>query len=229
MKKLFVLALTSFLFASCSTQSYMTQSSYTTNQVNKAGLSAVKTALERPTISPEDLREEIFTNRAKTFEELEKITFVSNFDKAVNNIIIEAKSFLGTPYRYGGVTRNGIDCSAFMQQIYNVEGITLPRVSSKQAKIGQPVSRGELQKGDLIFFSTTSRYSITHVGMVTDNLDGEITFIHSASSKGVTFENLSHPYWNSRYRAARRPAKFVQPKYITMAEMDSLEQLASIN
>lgn len=229
MKNIIVTALALFFITSCSTQSYLSQASYTTNVTPKTGLAAVKTALERPVISPEDLRDEIFTNRAKTFEELEKNAFVSNFDKAVNNIIIEAKSFLGTPYRYGGATRSGIDCSAFMQQIYNIEGISLPRVSSKQAKIGQAVSRGELQKGDLIFFSTTSRYSITHVGMVTENKDGDITFIHSASSKGVTFENLSHPYWNSRYRAARRPAKFVQPKYITMAEMDSLEQLASIN
>lgn len=226
MKKIIAIIFATFLISSCSTQSYLVQTTYA-DQSQKTAFNTVKTSLERPTISPEELREEIFTNRAKTFEELEKSTFVSNFDKAVNNIIIEAKSFLGTPYRYGGSTRRGIDCSAFMQQIFSVEGITLPRVSSSQARTGQAVSRGELQRGDLIFFSTTSRYSITHVGMVTSVNDSDITFIHSASSSGVTFENLSHPYWNSRYRSARRPEKFVQPKYITVAELDSMNNIAA--
>ncbi|MDO5655293.1 MAG: NlpC/P60 family protein [Flavobacteriaceae bacterium] len=222
-----LLLFASIFLSSCSTQSYIAQSSYPTDPMSRTGLIAAKTALERPVITPQEITEEIFINRAKTFEELEKNTFVSNFDRAVNNIIIEAKTFLGTPYRYGGVTRRGIDCSAFMQQIFDVEGIDLPRQSIHQAKTGKAVSRAELQKGDLIFFSTTSPYRITHVGMVTEVEDGEITFIHSASSKGVTFESLNHPYWDARYRAGRRPDKFVQPKYITTAEMDSLEQIAA--
>lgn len=132
---------------------------------------------------------------------------ISKLDLAMNNIMAEAKSYLGTRYRYGGTTRSGIDCSAFMQKIYSVEGIELPRVSYHQAKTGTPVSRGELQKGDLIFFSTTSRYRITHVGMITDVTKDDITFIHAASSKGVSYASLNHPYWNSRYRGARRPNK----------------------
>lgn len=222
------LLLTTIFLGSCSTQNYLTQTTYNTTSNNKAGFLTTKTALERPEIKLEQLQDEIFTNRAKTIEELEKITFVSNYERAVNNIILEAKTFLGTPYRYGGTNRNGIDCSSFMQQIYDVEGIMLPRVSKSQAKIGQAISKGELQKGDLIFFSTTSRYRITHVGMVTEVNADDIIFIHSASSKGVSYASLNHPYWSSRYRSARRPEKFVQPRMITMAELDSLTELASI-
>ena len=178
-------------------------------------------------ISTEDLQAEIFTNHAKTAEEIEKNIFVSNLESSFQNILTKAKTFLGTPYRYGGTTRNGIDCSAFMQQIYEVEGIMLPRVSSRQAKIGKAISRGELQKGDLIFFSTTHRYRITHVAMVMDvNQDG-VTFIHSGSSKGVSIESLNHPYWNKRYREARRPEKFAQPMMVKMADLDSIIELAS--
>lgn len=227
--KYYILLLCAFLtLGSCSTQSYLSQSSSNNNPSSKQALNLVKSSLERPTISPEELREEIFINRAKTFEDLEKNTFVSNFNKSVNNIIIEAKSYIGTPYKFGGMTRNGIDCSAFMQQIYNVEGIILPRVSSRQAKIGKAISRGELQKGDLIFFSTTSLYRITHVGMVTAVDADDITFIHSASSTGVSYGSLNHPYWNARYRSARRPEKFVQPRYLTVAEYDSLNQIALV-
>ena len=223
--------ITALLFAiiflgSCSTQNYLTQQDYSI-QNTKIGLVAAKTALERPMISVEELREEIFTNHATTAEELEKNIFVSSVNNSFQNILIEAKSFLGTPYRYGGTTRNGIDCSSFMQQIYEVEGIDLPRVSSKQAKVGNAISKGELQKGDLIFFSTTSNYRITHVAMVTNVSKDDITFIHSATSKGVSIESLNHPYWNARYRSARRPERFSQPMLVKLADLDSIQELAS--
>lgn len=226
MKFITALLFVSLFLGSCSTQNYLTQQSFTP-QNHKSGLVATKTALERPMISIEELQEEIFTNHAITPEELEKNIFVSNLETSFHNILLEAKSFLGTPYRYGGTTRNGIDCSSFMQQIYEVEGIQLPRVSSHQAKIGKPVSKDELQKGDLIFFSTTSKYRITHVAMVMEVGPDEVTFIHSGSSKGVSIESLNHPYWSSKYRLARRPEKFIQPMMVKMADMDSINELAS--
>lgn len=226
MKIIITLLFVGLLLGSCSTQSYLTQQNYNT-QNNKSGLFAAKTALERPMITPDELREEIFTNHAKTAEELEKNIFVSSLESSFSNILTEAKTFLGTPYRYGGTTRNGIDCSAFMQQIYEVEGIELPRVSSRQAKVGMPVNKSELQKGDLIFFSTTSKYRITHVAMVMEVKENEVKFIHSGSSKGVSVESLNHPYWSARYRTARRPEKFAQPMMVKMADLDSVQEIAS--
>jgi len=114
-----------------------------------------------------------------------------------------------------------------MQQIYEVERIQLPKVSSHQAKIGKPVSKDELQKGDLMFFSATSKYRITHDAMVMEVDQNEVTFIHSGSSKGVSIESLNHPYWSSKYRLARRPEKFIQPMMVKMADMDSINELAS--
>lgn len=226
MKFITALLFVTLFLGSCSTQNYLTQQNHSI-QNSKSGLVAAKTALERPMISPEELREEIFTNYAKTAEELEKNIFVSNLESTFHNILVEAKSFLGTPYRYGGTTRNGIDCSSFMQQIYEVEGIDLPRVSSHQAKVGVPISKGELQKGDLIFFSTTSKYRITHVAMVMEVNEKEVKFIHSGTSKGVSTESLSHPYWNSRYRTARRPAQFVQPMLVKLSDLDSIQEIAT--
>lgn len=215
-----------FSISACSTQNYLTQTNHSST-IDKSGLVTTKTALERPMISSEELQAEILINHANTAEDIKKNIFVSNLESSFQNILTKAKSYLGTPYRYGGTTRNGIDCSAFIQQIYEVEGIELPRVSSRQAKIGKPVSRNELQKGDLIFFSTTHRYRITHVAMVMDVDQDGVTFIHSGSSKGVSIESLNHPYWDKRYREARRPEKFVQPMLVKASDLDSIIELAS--
>lgn len=215
--KYLILLFFSLLLISCGTQSYLTQRNII-HANPKSGLDEVKNALKKPVVNPDELDKGKKINQ-KTMEELETSSFASTFERSVNNIIIEAKSYMGTPYRYGGTTRSGIDCSSFMQHIYKVENIRLPRVSARQAKTGVAVSRGELQKGDLIFFSTTSPYRITHVGMVTDVSD-DIYFIHSSSSQGVAVSVLSHPYWDTRYRSARRPQKFVQPRMVTLTSND---------
>ena len=78
--------------------------------------------------------------------------------------------WLGVPYRYGGTSRNGIDCSAFVQAVYSdVFGIRLPRVTAEQVGEGTGVRRGAYQPGDLVFFATgNKKRKITHVGMITE-------------------------------------------------------------
>lgn len=120
-------------------------------------------------------------------------------------ILTEAESYLGTPYRYGGTTRRGIDCSSFVQQVFEIFDYELPRVSSAQAQQGHRVATDEVRPGDLLFFATGGGGRVSHVGIVHNVSDeGEIEFIHASTSQGVTVTPLSSSYWNKRYLYAKR-------------------------
>lgn len=123
----------------------------------------------------------------------------------IDSILNEASTYIGTPYRMGGMTRSGIDCSAFVLSVYGVAaGIELPRVSSAQAQKGERVEKSNLEKGDLLFFQTRGS-RISHVGIVHEiTPEGEIKFIHASTSKGVTISSLNEKYWGARYRFAKR-------------------------
>lgn len=125
-------------------------------------------------------------------------------NKTIDNILTEAQTYLGTPYRYGGMTRNGIDCSAFVLSVFGAAaGLTLPRVAASQAQEGEAIDKENLQKGDLIFFSHGRR--ISHVGIVESvTEEGEIKFIHAATSKGVMISSLNDSYWGPKFRFAKR-------------------------
>ena len=123
----------------------------------------------------------------------------------VTQILSEAESYLGTPYRFGGTTRNGIDCSAFVQSVFQMFNQELPRVSAAQAKEGHVVSKDELRAGDLIFFATNGGARVSHVGIVHNVSDeGEIEFIHASTSQGVIVTPLSTDYWSKRFLYAKR-------------------------
>ena len=109
------------------------------------------------------------------------------------------KPWMGTPYVYGGSTRQGTDCSGFVLNVMrDWAGISLPRTAEQQAKLGRPVSSGSLQAGDAVFFGSWNR--VEHVGIAL----GDGTFAHASTSKGVTVTPLSAPYWAKRYKGARR-------------------------
>lgn len=124
--------------------------------------------------------------------------------KKIDEILAEAQTYLGTPYKYGGMTRNGIDCSAFVLSVFgSAAGLTLPRVAASQSLEGESIAKENLQKGDLVFFSQGKR--ISHVGIV-ENVDenGEVRFIHAATSRGVMISSLKDSYWGPKYRSAKR-------------------------
>lgn len=125
----------------------------------------------------------------------------------ISTVIKTARSYTGTPYRYGGTSRSGIDCSGLLVRSFEAAGMSLPRTSKDQSKIGHEVSINELRPGDLVFFAAGRvKWKITHVGLVTDVRDLEnIRFIHASSSKGVMEANLMSNYYRKIYRAARRP------------------------
>lgn len=123
----------------------------------------------------------------------------------VDQVVTTAQSFRGTPYRYGGTTRSGMDCSALLYQSFSSIGVTLPRTSEAQSKIGRRVALKGLQKGDMVFFATGKRRrQVTHAGIVTSNFRGNIQFIHASTSLGVTEDDIKSKYWSKRFVLGRR-------------------------
>ena len=102
--------------------------------------------------------------------------------------------WIGKPYRFGGQSKKGIDCSALTKELYSrVFEVNIPRNSLQQYRYVKPVNKNELQTGDLIFFKIKSR-SVTHVGIYL----GDNKFIQS-SKVGVNIASLEQEYWSKYY------------------------------
>jgi len=122
-----------------------------------------------------------------------------NSPEEVQLLVKVATGFIGAPYRFGGSSLKGIDCSSFVQKIYGIFDIKLPRVASQQAKVGISIARENLTKGDLVFFHTNR--SLGHVGIYIGNDE----FVHASSrSKIVHIDSLNSPYYQKRFQRAVR-------------------------
>ncbi len=118
-----------------------------------------------------------------------------------SDVMAEIINWIGTRYLFGGVDRNGIDCSAFTREVFEKSfGLELPRTAYDQYQLGQPVDKTNLEFGDLVFFRTAGYAPITHVGIYI----GEGLFANAACSRGVTVASLESEYWQKHYVGARR-------------------------
>lgn len=113
---------------------------------------------------------------------------------SANATISEAKNHIGTPYKFGGTTPAGFDCSGYIQYVHKKAGYKLPRTAADMYSKGTSVEQSEMVPGDLIFF-TTYKKGPSHVGIYL----GGNQFIHASSSKGVAIDKLSNSYWTKRY------------------------------
>ena len=120
--------------------------------------------------------------------------------QAANSLKQSAYSFLGARYRFGGNSRNSLDCSSFTQQVFRDQDIKLPRTAREQFYVGNEVVRGDLRKGDLVFFQTYARFP-SHVGIYLGNRK----MIHASSrDHKVVISSMDTPYYLGRYLGARR-------------------------
>jgi peptidoglycan DL-endopeptidase LytE len=137
----------------------------------------------------------------------EKLLSKWRFPEEQHLLVKVALGFLGAPYRLGGCSVRGIDCSGFVKKIYEFFDIDLPRTAAEQSKVGIRVAKSDLTEGDLIFFKTTKR--IGHVGIYI----GNNKFVHAASrNKGIRIDSLDSTYYRQRYqRAVRLKGDFEVP------------------
>ncbi|MDE2141758.1 MAG: C40 family peptidase [Elusimicrobia bacterium] len=111
------------------------------------------------------------------------------------------RTYLGTPYVWGGTSHAGIDCSGLTSNTYGENRVKIPRVSRDQWRVGTGVAGPALRDGDLVFFNTLG-VGVSHVGMVVDAKNRR--FVQASSSKGVTVSDLDGKYYKTRYLGARR-------------------------
>lgn len=117
-----------------------------------------------------------------------------------DRLITFLEDWYGVPYRYGGATKKGIDCSAFTCELMDdVYGVTLPRTSRDQYKAASQISKKSLEQGDLVFFNTRGR-GISHVGVYL----GNNKFVHASTSSGVMISDLDENYFSKRFSGSGR-------------------------
>jgi cell wall-associated NlpC family hydrolase len=135
-------------------------------------------------------------------DELKKVPESPEFAEKTSpdKLVTFAKKLLNIPYKFGGNTILGIDCSSYVKKVYGLMGVNLPRTAREQFKEGEEIEKEELSVGDLVFFRTYASFP-SHVGIYL----GNNLFIH-ASSKGkkVTIDNLETPYYVKRFIGGKR-------------------------
>lgn len=139
-----------------------------------------------------------------TYEKTTPLDSVKN--NRIDQIIGSAKKYLGIPYKYAGTSPAGFDCSGFLYYVFQKYDINISRSSASMSSYGKRIKLADVRKGDLLFFkgSKLSSTSIGHVGMVIENEEGVIKFIHSANG-GVQITTFNgSKYYVPRFIMAKR-------------------------
>ena len=132
-------------------------------------------------------------------ESNKRVELASRKGKAIHGVLNTCRSYIGTPYVWGGELPGGFDCSGYVQYVFARHGYSLPRTADIQFEVGDVVRRGDEKPGDLVFFETYAP-GASHVGVYL----GRDYFIHASSSRGVTIDRLSTDFFAQRYLGAKR-------------------------
>ena len=126
----------------------------------------------------------------------------------IETAIATARSYIGTPYKWGGMTKSGIDCSGLIHNSYKTIGVKLPRTAKEQSKVGKRRGWDGIKKGDIVFFKFKQKGSRWwHTGMITHVGKDRINFVHASSSRGVVESNLMSDYYRKNVKNFRRVIK----------------------
>lgn len=180
-------------------------------KVDEPSDSMVLSSVKEDVYSPPTINEKpaVIINEVREMSQAEDLSDLSVRER----LILFAKKMLHLPYRFGGNGTLGLDCSSYVQKVYEIAGITLPRSARQQYKVGESVEKGQLSTGDLVFFRTYASYP-SHVGIYL----GNNLFIHASSkSKKITIDSLDTPYYLRRFIGAK--------KIIVSEDGDNLNQL----
>ena len=142
-----------------------------------------------------------------------------------NEIINTAKSFLGTPYQWGGTSPSGFDCSGFVQYVLAQNGKSIPRTSQEQFASGQAVDKSNLQAGDLVFYDWSGGTEATHVGIY----EGNGKMIHAPHSGDVVKEVDFNSYGQNVYLGARRYYKGTEGALPGLAKLGDEAEVRGLN
>ncbi|WGH77024.1 C40 family peptidase [Tenacibaculum tangerinum] len=135
----------------------------------------------------------------------EKNTSISGEASIADKVVWTAVTYKGVPYRFGGMTKKGMDCSGLIFTSFQQRNVPIGRTSYEMYAQGISIPLREVQRGDLLFFKTSrKRGKINHVGLVTSVTNGDIRFIHSTTSKGVIVTSLYESYWKRAFIKAKR-------------------------
>ncbi len=149
-------------------------------------------------IEDDELKKELLSYREDGME-----INLDTEDITAEMIIRTAKKYIGTPHKFGGNDKNGIDCSGLIVKAFSEHGISVPRTANEQGRYGELVPlKSQLKRGDMVFFHDTynTERLITHVGIYL----GDNEFIHASSSLGVSITPLDNPYWEEKYLYSTR-------------------------
>ncbi len=116
-------------------------------------------------------------------------------------LLDQIQAYMGVPYKWGGKSARGMDCSGFVSTVYKkAANVRLPHNSARMFKRGQPVSEAQLRVGDLVFFENIESVGISHVGIYI----GDSKFAHASTTRGVVVSGLDDTYYRQRYVDAKR-------------------------
>jgi cell wall-associated NlpC family hydrolase len=153
----------------------------------------------------------VFTSPVNARSKVKK-EVASDTLNSIESLISFASKHLNAPYRSGGSSKKGFDCSGFVRYCFKKWDISLPHSSEGQARHGEKVELPEAKPGDLIFFKgqSTKTSRIGHVGIITEVTPSSVRFIHSAWKGGIRYDVLSANYYQKRFVAIRRLAQLAQ-------------------
>ncbi|WP_052062718.1 NlpC/P60 family protein [Helicobacter saguini] len=170
----------------------ITPQSYAINSLKKSLDSKDSKTTNNPNISKPKVTESKTTSAKKDADNITK--------NVRDSLVKHAHSYLGVPYKWGGESSSGFDCSGLVRAVYRLNGLDLPRRSIEQFNTGKFVPKKDIQVGDLVFFTNNGK-GVNHVGIYIGN--GK--FIHAPGrGKFVKIDNLHSSYWVKNYKGSRR-------------------------